>query len=109
MSDTTTMTRSAMTVTNFEPMSAGTMRGVCNVTSPSGMVLHRRGIFAEDGKARASPPSKQVIGRDGTVQQTADGKVRYEQTGSFIDRATGDRWSDQVIEALLIGEPEALA
>ncbi len=73
------------------------------------MVLHRCGIFAKDGKAWASPPSKQVIGRDGTVQKTADGKSRYEPTVSFVDRTTSERWSAAVIEALRIAEPEALA
>jgi hypothetical protein len=100
---------SAITVENFKPISAGAMRGFCDVTLPSGMVLHRCSIFAKDGKAWASPPSKQVIGRDGTVQKTTDGKARYEPTVSFTDRATGERWSNAVIEALQAAEPEALA
>jgi hypothetical protein len=54
------------------------------------------------------PPSKQVIGRDGMVQKAAEGKTRYEATVSFADRATQDRWSSLVIEALCIAHPEAL-
>jgi hypothetical protein len=97
-----------ITVSDFKPISAGAMRGFADVHLPSGMVLHRCSIFAKDDKTWASPPSKQVIGRDGTVQKTADGKTRYEQVVSFVDRPTQERWSAAVIEALRIAHPEAL-
>jgi hypothetical protein len=99
---------SIITVSDFKPISAGAMKGICDVHLPSGMTLHRCSIFAKDGKAWASPPSKQVIGRDGMVQKTAEGKTRYEATVSFADRATQNRWSSSVIEALCIAHPEAL-
>jgi hypothetical protein len=110
MSGTDLPSRSAqITVEAFKPINAGAMRGFCDVTLPSGMVLHRCSIFTKDGKSWASPPSKQVIGRDGTVQKAADGKTRYEPTVSFVDRATQERWSAAVIEALRLVEPEALS
>ena len=99
---------SIIAVSDFKPISAGAMKGFCDVHLPSGMTLHRCSIFAKDGKAWASPPSKQVIGRDGMVQKTAEGKTRYEPTVSFADRATQDRWSSSVIEALCVTHPEAL-
>jgi hypothetical protein len=97
------------TISDFKPIRAGAMRGFADVHLPSGMVLHRCGIFAKNDKAWASPPSKQVVARDGSVQKTADGKTRYEATVSFIDRATQERWSSAVIEALRLAHPEALA
>ena len=100
---------SSMTISDFKPLAAGAMRGICDVTMPSGMTLHRCGIFAKDGRAWASPPSKQVIGRDGAVQRDANGKTRYEPTVSFADRPTQERWSTAVIEALRLAHPEALA
>ncbi len=100
---------SAMTITDFKPVAAGALRGFCDVTMPSGMTLHRCGIFAKDGRTCAAPPSKQVIGRDGTVQRDASGKTRYEPTVSFADRPTQERWSSAVIEALRMAHPEALA
>jgi hypothetical protein len=99
----------AMTVEDFKPINAGAMRGFVDVHLPSGMVLHRCSIFAKDDKAWASPPSKQVIGRDGVVQKTAEGKTRYEPTVSFADRATQERWSAAVIEALKLADPGALS
>jgi hypothetical protein len=98
-----------ITVSDFKPIQAGAMRGFADVHLPSGMILHRCSIFAKDDKTWAAPPSKQVIGRDGTVQKTADGKTRYEPTVSFVDRATQERWSGAVIEALRLAHPEALA
>jgi hypothetical protein len=90
-------------------MTAGALRGFCDVSLPSGMILYRCSVFGKDGKAWASAPSKQVIGRDGTVQRSANGKVRYEPTVAFVDRATQERWSAAVIEALRAAHPEALA
>jgi hypothetical protein len=100
---------SAVAIKDFKSIRAGALLGFADVHHPSGMILHRCSIFAKDDKAWASPPSKQVIGRDGTVQKTADGKVRYEPTVSFVDRATQERWSTAVIEALQLAHPEALA
>ena len=65
--------------------------------------------FFKDGKAWASTPAKQVIGRDGMVQRTAEGKPRYEQTVSFADRAPQERWSASVIEAVRETFPEVVA
>lgn len=107
-STNTPSNRPAMAVTDFKPINAGAMRGFVDVHLPSGMVLRRCTVFAKDEKAWVSPPSKQVIGRDGTVQKTADGKTRYEPTVSFVDRATQERWSETVIEALRTAHPEAL-
>lgn len=98
-----------ISISDFKPMSAGALRGFADVRLPSGLILHRCSIFAKDDKAWAAPPSKQVIGRDGTVQKSADGRTRYEPTVSFADRATQERWSTGVIDALRIAHPEALA
>jgi hypothetical protein len=98
-----------ISVKDFKPIRAGALRGFADVHLPSGMILHRCSIFAKDDKAWASPPSKQVVGRDGSVQRTGDGKIRYEQAVSFIDRATQERWSAGVIEALQAAYPDALA
>jgi hypothetical protein len=96
-------------ITAFKSIRAGALIGFVDVTLPSGMILHRCSIFTKDDKAWASPPSKQVISRDGTIQRTADGKTRYEPTVSFKDRWTQERWSTAVIEALRAEHPEALS
>ena len=97
-----------MKIVEFNVVNAGALRGFADVILPSGMMLHRRAIFAKDDRLWAAPPSKQVIGRDGTVQRTAAGKTRYEPTVSFVDRATQERWSAAVIVALRQQHPEVL-
>ena len=98
----------AFKVADFKPIRAGALIGFCDVHLPSGMVLHRCSIFAKDDKAWAAPPAKQVVGKDGTVQKTTAGKARYEATVSFADRATQERWSNAVIEAINLTYPAAL-
>jgi hypothetical protein len=104
-----TVSRSALTVSDFKPIASGAMVGFVDTHQPSGTTFHRCGIFQKDGRVWATPPSKQVIGRDGTVQRTADGKTRYEPTVSFVDRATQERWSAAVIAALRLAHPDVLA
>jgi hypothetical protein len=96
----------AFKIIAFQSIRAGALVGFADVHLPSGMVLHRCSIFARDDKAWASPPSKQVVGRDGCVQRTGDGKARYEPTVSFKDRWRQQTWSDAVIEALRAEHPE---
>lgn len=98
-----------MAVDNFKPVQSGALVGFLDVILPSGLVLLRCQIFAKDDRAWAAPPAKQVIGRDGVVQRTPDGKVRYEPTVSFTDRPTQDRWSTAVIAAFKLAYPEVLA
>jgi hypothetical protein len=97
-----------ITVSNFKPVVAGAMRGFVDVHMPSGMTLHRCSIFAKDDRVWASPPSKQVIGRDGQVQRMPNGKARYEPNVSFVDRATQERWSIAVIDAVRLEYPDVL-
>ena len=89
-------------------VSTGPLRGFAVVHLPSGMILHGCSIFSKDGKVWAAPPSKQVVGRDGTVQKNRDGKTLYDPVVSFVARATQERWSAMVIEALQADFPEAL-
>lgn len=103
-----TVSRSALTVSDFKPIASGVMIGFCDVHLPSGMTLHRCSAFAKDGRVWAMPPSKQVIGRDVMVQRTRDGKTKYEPCVSSVDRATQERWSAAVIAALRLAHPNVL-
>jgi hypothetical protein len=98
-----------MQVSDFKTVQAGALRGVFDLTLPSGLVLRGCGLFAKDGRTWAAPPSRQMVGRDGTVLRNADGKARYEACVSFVDRAPADRWSASVIEAVRASHPETLA
>ena len=100
---------SGFIIEEFTAVVRNTLRGFCRVRLPSGMVLHDVAIHQKNGKAWASPSSKPMIGRDGTVMGTADGKIQYTSVVSFTSRELHDRWSAAVIEALLARYPDALA
>lgn len=99
--------RSAMAVDNFKSTQSGALVGFVDVIF-LGIVMLRCQIFSKDNRAWASPPAKQIIGKDGAVLRGADGKVRYEQTVTFVDRPTQERWSAAVIEAFRAAYPEVL-
>ena len=53
------------------------------------------------GRAAPShPPSRPMLGRDGSVMKDTNGKVRYQPIITFRDKQTQARWSAAVIEAM---------
>ena len=100
---------SNVTITEWTARTSGTLRGFCTVQFPSGAIFHECGIFASEGRWWASPASKPMIGRDGTVlKDEKTGKTRYSPVVSFSDKTVRNRWSDQVIAALHAAHPEIL-
>ena len=99
---------STVTVSDFKPVVSGSLRGFSQVGLPSGTIMHGCGIFEKDGRWWASPPAKPALSKDGTVQRDSNGKKRYEPAVSFVDRATEQRWSAAIIEALRATFPEVL-
>jgi hypothetical protein len=99
---------SELRIEEWREMRRGSLVGFATVGHPSGMVLHDCGIFTGPQGARAAPPSKPTIGRDGLVAKDAAGKARYVPTVSFVDKTARDRWSAAVIAALRVAHPTAL-
>jgi hypothetical protein len=96
-------------IEDFVPVLRNTLRGFARVRTPSGMVLHDVAIHQKNGSSWASPASKPIIGREGTVIRDADGKAQYAPVVGFTTREVRDRWSAAVIDALLARYPEALS
>lgn len=97
-----------LTVSDFRPMESGALRGFAQVNSPSGTIMHGCGIFEKDRRWWASPPVKPILSKDGTVQRDSNLRKKYEPIISFVDRATEQRWSAAVIEALREAFPEVM-
>jgi hypothetical protein len=72
------------------------------------MILHEISVFATNGKAWCSPPSKPMIDHDGRVLLDDKGKRRYSPVIEFTDKVTRDRFSSSIIAALLAAHPGAL-
>ena len=97
-----------ITISDWKPMTRGTLRGFVTISIPSGMIVHEICVFATNGKFWASPPSRPMVGRDGKVLVGDDGKTKYSPLIEFVSKSVRDRWSEAVIAALLAAHPEAL-
>ena len=101
-------TQPAMVIEEFKATARNSLVGWCRVRAPSGMVLHGVGVFASDGRAWVTAPSKPKIGRDGAPMRSADGKPLYIPAVSFATKDAYLRFSFAVIEALRLAHPDAL-
>jgi len=90
-------------------MPRNSLLGFAKVELPSGMIISDVTILTGANGPWASPPSKPQVSRDGTVMKDAGGKVRYAPIIEFKDKATRDRWSRSVIDALRASHPEVLS
>jgi hypothetical protein len=100
---------SAFVVEDWTPVQRNTLRGFARVRTPSGTVFHDVAVHQKNGSTWASPASKPMISRDGTVMRDAAGKVQYSPVVGFASRETRDRWSAAVVNALLARCPDALS
>ena len=94
-------------IEEFPSVTRNSLRGFARVRLPSGLILHDTAIHERDGKACASPASKPMLSRDGTVVRDAAGKTQYVPIISFAPREIRDRFSSAVIEAMRSAHPEA--
>jgi hypothetical protein len=82
--------------------------GFAKVELPSGMVIADVTVLTSEGGPWASPPSKPMIGRDGSVMKDANGKIKYQPIIEFTSKNVRDKFSHAVVEALRAAHPEAL-
>lgn len=99
--------RGGVTVTAFKPVTSGALRGFCTVRLGIGLTIAEVGIFESHGKRWCALPSKPQVGRDGQVLTDANGKRLYTPLMNWSDRAQSDRFSEAVIDALLLAHPDA--
>jgi DNA-binding cell septation regulator SpoVG len=100
---------SAVRVLEWRPLQKGALLGFAKVEMPSGMVIAEVTIMRGERGEWASPPSKPLVGRDGTAMKDAGGKPRYVPLVSFTSKELRDRFSTAVIEALRTTHPEAFS
>jgi hypothetical protein len=99
---------SSFVVESFVPMAKNSLLGFATVRAPSGLIFHDTAVHRKGDSIWASPASKPMIDRNGTVMKDADGKVRYAPVISFSDKTVRDKWSTAVIDALRQQRPEIL-
>jgi hypothetical protein len=98
----------SVVVEEFKPVVKNTLRGFARVRFASGLVMHEVSLHISNGRVWASPPSKPMVGGDGTVMRDAEGKQRWQPLITFSDKGVRDRWSAQIVDAVHEAYPEAL-
>ncbi len=98
---------SGIQIRDFRPMRKGSLLGFAKVELPSGMVLNDVTIMSGERGPWASPPSKPMIGRDGTAMTDASGRTKYSPIVEFTSKEVRQRFSDGVVEGLRAAHPEA--
>ena len=93
---------------DWREMRRNALLGFAKVEFPSGLILHDVTVLRGQGGPWASPPSKPMVGREGTVMKDETGKTRYVPIIEFASKEARNRWSDEVIAALRAGRPEVL-
>jgi hypothetical protein len=95
-----------ITITDWKPLERNSPRGFLTARLPSGMILRDVAIHTSEGRWWASPASKAQLDKDGQALRDDVGKIKYSPVISFADKATRDKFSAQVLEALKAAHPE---
>jgi hypothetical protein len=95
-------------IEEFKPVTRNSLRGFARVRMPSGVIFHDVGLYQKDGERWALPPSKPILGRDGTQIKRA-GKPAYQPVVSFVSKEARDRFSGAIVAAVEASHPEAFA
>ena len=99
---------SGVRILDWRALRKNSLIGFAKAELPSGMVIADVTVLTSEGGAWASPPSKPMIGRDGSVMKDANGKIKYQPIIEFTSKNVRDKFSRAVVEALRAAHPEAL-
>jgi hypothetical protein len=99
---------SAFRILDWRPLRKNSLLGFAKVEMPSGMIVADVTILTSERGPWASPPSKPMVDRAGTVVKDQNGKIRYSPIIEFRSKEIRDKFSENVIAALHSSHPEAL-
>ena len=84
----------------WKPLVKGALRGFASIQLGKSLRIMDIPVLCSNGKMWASLPSKPLIG-DGKALVDARGKQRYSPILEWADRATSDRFSRGVVDAVI--------
>ncbi len=97
-----------LTLIAWTPRPKNTMRGFAVVRLSSGLTIHDIAIHTGHGRSWVSLPSRPMLGADGAAKRDDAGKIKYVPILEWPDRATADRFSAAVIDAIEAQHPGAI-
>ena len=104
------MTAPSISISGWKERESGTLRGFFSASLPSGLELHELMLHHRDGSWWLSFPAKPLLGADGAALRDDSGKIRYSSPlVSFTNRQARDRFTEQVLAALRLAQPQVFA
>ena len=104
------MNQPAIAISDWKSRESGTLRGFFSASLPSSLELHELMLHHRDGSWWLSFPSKPMLGADGAALRDDSGKIRYSAPlVSFTNRQARDRFTEQVLAALRLAQPQVFA
>jgi hypothetical protein len=92
---------------SWKPLVKNSLRGFATIELPIGLKVVDCPVLVSSGKAWASLPTKPVLDRDGKHLKP-DGKPQYSAILEWKSRDLADRFSETVVELVLVEYPDAL-
>jgi hypothetical protein len=107
---TTTPTKTTMKLPRFIPITTeGSALAYLDVETPSGMIVRDCKLMrGPNGGYRIATPSQKQLDRNGDPILDELGKPRYRNFVDFRDKATRDKFSAAVLDAVCREHPEVL-
>jgi hypothetical protein len=95
-------------VENFKPLRSHSLYGFADLVIPEVRLrIKEATIHQSHGRRWIGLPATPQIDREGRARRDDRGKVAYASVIQFVDRDTGDAFSDRAIAALLEAYPRA--
>lgn len=89
----------------WRPLKQNSLRGFATVRIGSALKVTDVTVHCSAGRRWASLPSKVQINKDGAALRDERGKMKYVPLLSWLDKATADRFSEGVIQAIEAQHP----
>ncbi len=84
----------------WKSIAKGALLGFADVRLGRTLTIHDVPVLASGGRVWASLPGKPLVGADGMVLRDGKGKTRYAPVLEWDDKASRERWSVAVVEAV---------
>ena len=94
---------------SLKEVRSGQLRAFADMQLPSGTIMNGVAVCVGPHWWYAMPPSKPQVGRDGVALKNGSGKTLYVPVIEFTSKQIARRFSDAVIAALRISNPELFA
>ena len=99
-----------MVCRNFRPLRKNTLVGFAEIhVAELDLTMKDVAIHEKNGSRWSAPPARPQLSKDGAAIQDEAGKVQYASILEFGSRTSRDRFSQQVVDAVLARVPGVFA